>query len=180
MSDLLNQLKLGTDNVKIIKFPGSSKDVALRIISQRDYQDAAFATERLFKSEKIEVSMVTAEEYEVEKAIQLLYRALRDPQNLDEPISPSITEFRKLLTREELRLLKDEYLGFESECSPSPENLSAEEFDKVFVALKKNSVETIGSITNMSTLKKLLLTMVDQLSNLPTDSGSSSSRSTKQ
>jgi len=180
MSDLLNQLKLGTDNVKLIKWPGSSKEVALRIISQRDHQDSVFSTERLFKSEKIDVNMVTAEEYDSEKATQLLYRALRDPQKLDEPISTSIGEFRRLISREEKRMLIDEYMGFESECSPSPENLSAEEFDKVFTALKKNSAETIGSITSMSTLKKLLRTTADQLVSSQMASGSSSSRSKKQ
>jgi valyl-tRNA synthetase len=180
VSDLLQQLKLGTDNVKLVKFPGTDKEVALRIISQRDHQDAAFSTERLFKQEKIDVNMITAEEYESEKATQLLYRALRDPQKLEEPIAPNITEFRKLLTREEKKLLIDEYLGFESECSPSPENMSDEEFDKVLTALKKNSVETIGNITSMSMLKKLLRTTVDLLVSSPTGSGSSSSRSIKQ
>jgi len=69
-----------------------------------------------------------------------------------------------------------EYLGFEGECSPSPENLSAEEFDKVFTALKKNATETLGNITSTSTLKKLVRTMVDQLQISQSDSGSSLSR----
>ena len=173
MSDLLNKLKAGTDNVKIIKWPGTETDVALRILSQRDHQDAAFATERLYKQEKIDISMVTAEEYESEKATQMLYRALRDPQKLEEPVTATITEFRGLLRIEEKRALVAEYLGFEGECSPSPENLSAEEFDKVFTALKKNATETLGNITSTSTLRRLVRTMVDQLQNSQSDSGSS-------
>jgi hypothetical protein len=180
MSDILQKLKAGTDNIKIIKWPGTSTDVALRILSQRDQQDALFATERLFKSEKIDVHMVTAEEYENEKTTQILFRALRDPQKIDDSIVANVTEFKTLLSREEKRVLIEEYLLFESECSPSPENLSADEFDKIFTALKKNAPETIGSITSSSTLKRLITTLVKQLEISQSDSGSRTTRSTKQ
>ena len=167
MSDLLQKIKLGTDNIKIVEWPGTKTKVALKILSQREHQEATFATERHFKSEKIEVNLVTSEEYESERATQLLYKALRDPEKTEEPICSSITEFRSSMTREEKRVLTDEYLGFESECSPAADNLSGDEFDRVLSALKKNATETLGSITSMSMLKKLLHTLVNQLSSSP-------------
>lgn len=171
MSDLLQRLKLGSDNVKLIDWPGTTKKVALKILSQQDQQLAAFETERHFKSNKIDVSMVTAEEYENEKATQILYRSLKDPEKLGEAIAGTITEFRSLITREEKKLLIDSYLTFESECSPSPDNLSDEEFDRLITDLKKNPAQTLGNITSIHTLRRLLHTTVSQLSSLPRGNG---------
>lgn len=162
MSSLIEKLKLGTDNTKLIKWPGSDTQVALRIISEQARMEASFATERLFKSEKIENNLMTADQYDTEKVIQILFRALRCPDDLDKPVFPSITEFRKALTREDMRLLIAEYTGFENECSPSPENLSDEDFDKIFREVKKNAATTTSNIGSMSTLRRLIITLVDQ------------------
>ena len=59
MSDLLSRIKAGSDNVKLTEWPGKADKVLMRILSQQDHQDASFATERHFKSEKIEISMVS-------------------------------------------------------------------------------------------------------------------------
>ena len=167
MSDLLSIFKAGTENHKLIKWPGTEHPVAIKILTQKDLQDAAFSTERMFKSEKIEVGLLTAEEYEVEKSIQILFRCLRDPKNLEEPVAPSIAEFRKALTREERRLLTDEYLGFESECSPQPGNLSKDDFDRLVVDLKKNPSAILSNITDIGTLKRLVLFMASPPVKLP-------------
>lgn len=169
MSDLLSIFKAGTDNHKLVKWPGTEHPVAIKILSQKDLQDAAFSTERMFKSEKIDVGILTAEEYEVEKSIQILFRCLRDPKNLEEPVAPNIAEFRKALTREERRLLTDEYLGFESECSPAIDGLSKEDFDKLLQDLKKNPQQILSSITDIGMLKKLLLFMANPPVKLPAD-----------
>jgi hypothetical protein len=167
VSDLLSIFKAGTDNHKIVKWPGTEHPVAIRILSQKDLQDAAFTTERMFKSEKIEVGLLTAEEYEVEKSIQILFRCLRDPKNLEEPVAPNIAEFRKALTREERRLLTDEYLAFESECSPQPDGLSKDDFDRTIEQLKKTPDAILSNITSIAMLKKLLLFMASQPVELP-------------
>lgn len=171
MSGLLDRLRLGTSNIKLVKWPGSDVQVTIRILSQQDIQEAHFATERLFKVGKIETNLMTADEYENEKSTQILFRSLRNPENLEEPICKTIEEFRRSITREEKKQLIEEYLGFESECSPSPDNLSDDEFDKVLSDLKKKPAETLGNITSMSMLKKLLLTMASPLAELPRDNG---------
>ena len=171
MSNLLEILKAGSKNIKLVDYPGSTTKVALKILSQQDQQAATFATERHFKSEKIEVNLVTADEYEQEKATQILYRAIRDPQNLDEPIASTVTEFRKMLDRNEKKILIDDYLAFEAECNPSPENLSSEEFDKIFTDVKKNCVATVSNISSIHTLRKLLIIMASRPAILPTVNG---------
>jgi phage FluMu protein gp41 len=180
MSDLLQRLKLGTDNVKLIDWPGSETKVALRILSQQDLQDAAFSAERLFKTQKIETNLMTANDYEQEKVVQILYRALRDPEKLSEPIVSSISAFRSMVTSKEIDILSGHYVAFETECSPSPDKLSSDEFDKLLSEVKKTPDSAIGTITNIYTLRKLITSLVNQLSSSPTDSGFISLESKKQ
>jgi len=179
MSDLLLRLKLGSSATKLVTWPGSAEHVLLKILSQQQRQEATFATEQLFKTAKVELNMVTANEYESEQATQMLYRSLRDPAAPDEPICASVTEFRKALSADEKRILLDEYVAFEKDISPSPDNLSDEEFDRILSDLKKNPSQTLGNISSISTAKRLLAIMASQPVTLPKASGSSS-RASKQ
>lgn len=180
MSDLLQKLKSGTDNIKIIDWPGTDQKVALKILSQQELQDASFAAERLFKSQKVETNLMTANDYEQEKVVQILYRALRDPERTSEPICGSVSTFRCNITSKELDILSGHYVAFETECSPSPDRLSSDEFDKLLSEVKKTPDSAIGTITNIYTLRRLITSMVNQLSSSPTDSGSISLVSKKQ
>ena len=174
MSDLLQRLKLGTSNRKLISWPGTNTQVMLRVLSQQEHQEAAFATERLFKNEKIEVNLITSSEYDNEMATQLLYRAMHDPEKPEEAIC-SIAEFRRSLSKEEKKSLIDEYQAFEKECSPSPEGLTDDEFAAILESLKKKPETTISGISSISLLKKLLLFTVSPPQNSQADNGSISS-----
>ena len=167
---MIEKLKLGTANVKLIKWPGNDVTVAMHILSQSEIQESVFAAERLFKGSKIEMNFGTADEYESEIANQKLYRALRDPAE-DKPVADNIVEFKKSLTSGERKMLMEEYIAFEQECSPSPDNLSNDEFDKVLSDLKKKPLETIGTITSLAVAKKLLLTMASPPATLPQVNG---------
>ena len=160
--DLLTKIKAGTDHVKLVPFPGTTTNVALKILSQHDLQMAAFDTEKLFTNSKIDLNMGTATEYDQEKATQILWRALRDPEDLVKPLCASITEFRKLLSRAEKEQLIDEYLTFEKDVSPRAETLSNEEFDKLVSDLKKKPDLTVLSSLNTQMLKRLIITLASQ------------------
>lgn len=171
MSDLLSKIKLGTDNVKLVDWPGTQTKVALKILSQSDLQSATFDTDRLFKTEKIEVSMVNASTYDDEKAVQILYRALRDPAKMTEPVCSTIIEFRKALTRSERDILIDEYLTFEKDVNPASEALSDGELDKVVSEIKKKPEMINGSNYSTASLKKLITILASPAQNLPQVSG---------
>ena len=171
MSSLLQKLKLGTANVKIICWPGSEQKIALKILSQQDHQEAAFACDRHFTQQKIAISMVTADEYDVEKSMQVLYRALRNPESLDEPIATTMTEFRAAITREEKNKLIEEYLAFETDVSPQGDRMSGDEFDALVASLKKNPQQSVGSISSLSTLRRLCAFMASQPLTLPAVNG---------
>ena len=171
MDSFLERLKAGTSNSKLINWPGKEDKVCLRILSEQDRMEAVFAAERLFKNEKVETNLMTAEQYDNEKVIQILYRALRAADNQEQPIAPSITVFRKSITREETKVLISEYINYEQECSPSPGNLSQEAFDKLLLDIKKNPATISTSIFDLQIAKKLLLTLASQPQSLPLDNG---------
>lgn len=171
METFLERIKLGTANTKLINWPGTNEKVAMKILSEQDRMEIDFSVDRLYKSEKVEVNLITTSHYEPEKFVQILFRCLRCPDDLDRPLANSITDFRRALTREDTKVLISEYVAFEQECSPSPENLSPEDFDKLLLEVKKNPDTTIGNITNLTTAKKLLLTLAVQPPNLPPDNG---------
>jgi hypothetical protein len=171
MSDLLQKLKLGKDSVKLVNFPGTTQKVALQILSQHELQLATFNTDRLFQTEKITVNMVNADDWDQEKATQILFLALRDPADMEQPIAKNITEFRKALTKDEKEVLIDEYLTFEKDVSPRSETLSDDEFDRVVSDVKKNADSIYSSNFSTNMLKKLVHTLANQPLPLPQDNG---------
>lgn len=173
MSDLLLRIKQGVKNYKTIPFPGAEKNVCLRLLSEKDTFEAVAAADQLFKANRLEIAFHNVNAYENEKAVQMLYRALRDPDS-NEPVASSITEFRKLLTNEDRNLLIEEYNSLVEECSPSPKNMTAEEYDRLVEMLKKNPAEIIGNCSSLLTLKRLSLFLAEQLQNLQKDSGPTS------
>jgi hypothetical protein len=160
---LLDRLKAGKRNIKLISFPGTTEQIALTILNEEERQLSTINADRVLKTAKLDYNqMMTASEFDAEKATQILQMSLKDPANLDRPFA-SIIELRKLLTKDIKGILIDEYLAFEQECSPSPDNLSTEEFDRIIETLKKNPKETVGSVTSIATARKLILILVSLL-----------------
>ncbi|MBN2427106.1 MAG: hypothetical protein JXK94_02090 [Deltaproteobacteria bacterium] len=170
---LLERLKAGIKNTKNIPFPGTDQEVTLRVLSNAELQEAHFAAERHFKKAEIEPGMTTIDAYEDEKTTQILFRALRDPEEPANGIASSASEFRGLLNRQEKDALVDEYTAFEMECSPRTEDMTEQEIGSLIEDVKKNP-QTLGSVSNITTARKLIAFLVSRLPPSQKDSGSSS------
>lgn len=168
---MLERLKKGTDNKKVISFPGTSEEIVVSVLSEGARQDAQFATEQYFKRKDIEISMSTVDAYEAEKTLQMLYRALSDQEG--KPLARTVDEFRGLITIDEKDRLVEEYLSFEKECSPDPETMSEAELEELCDEIKKKP-EMIGSFSNIGTARQLISYMVNRLPSSLPDSGSTS------
>jgi hypothetical protein len=159
---LLAKLKGGSRNVSIVAFPGRPEDkIALRVLSGQELQAAVFDAERRFKTEEIEIVPTTLEALEDERTTQLLFRALRNPDDPAEPYAESAEEIRKLLSREEKGLLASAYNEFERDCSPRIASLSEGEFEGIWQELKKNPGTDLSSFSS-GTLRRLLLYSVSR------------------
>jgi hypothetical protein len=171
--NLLATIKAGIKNSKQIFFPGTDKMIIVHVLSNQDILYAAIEADRLFKTEEVPVGFHNMQDFETEKDTQRLYRALRDPE-YGKPLTPTITEFRQLITQGERAALIDEYNSLDQECNPHPDEMPIAEFDALVETLKKNPVQAIGKVSSISTLKKLAIFLAKQLWNSQTDSGSTS------
>jgi hypothetical protein len=165
---LLEKLKKGTGNKKTIKYPGTSEDIVLSVLSEGARQDAQFAAEHHFKSKGVDVSMSTVDAYEAEKTLQMLYRALSDPEG--KPLARTVDEFRRSITIDEKDLLVDQYLDFEKECSPNPEEMSEGELEALWNEIKKKP-EILGNSFSIGTARQLIFYLVNRQHSLQADSG---------
>ena len=170
--DILEKLKAGSRNVKNIMWPGTDTAIAIRVLTEQDYHDASLAVDRIYRDAEVRISMENISDYEAEKNVQLLFRAIVDPDS-NQPICKSIIEFRKLLTKDIRNYLITELTAFEKECSPNLETMSDSEFSSLLIQVKKNAETTITSDLSLSTLKKLVVTLAEQLANLQVVNGSS-------
>jgi len=159
MNNMLAKLKAGIKNRKTIKFPGTDQDVVLRVLSEAELQDAALAADQHFKAKKVDIGFSTADELEAEQTLQVIYRSIKDASG--NPIVDSVDEFRNLITSEEKSILTENYQSLEQECSPR--EMSAKKFDDLLENVKKNPEMTVGSVSNITTARRLIICLVSQL-----------------
>lgn len=173
---LIEKLKAGKRNIKIIRFPGTDEDIGVTVLSEAEIQDATFETERLFKENGIEISASTLNTYNSELATRILFRVLVDvnkkmSDGQPEQFFNSIIEFKKLLTRDAKGILIEEYNAFEDECSPSPLKMGDDDFERLFESLKKNP-KVIGRDLSFRMLKGLIIYLAGLHVKSQKDSGS--------
>lgn len=174
---LLEKLKAGKKNVKLVDFPGTDEKIAITVLTEAEIQAAAMETERLFKKAGLDLSAGTADAYQAEQNTQLLFRALVEPEpgadGTRRPRFSTADELRSLVTRLAKDALTDEYNAWEQECGPDPMTLGEQELDALFEAVKKNPLH--GSALSISTLRRLVIYLASRPSTSPEASGSTSS-----
>lgn len=176
---LLEKLKAGKKNVKVIDFPGMepAETIGISVLTEAETQAAAMETERLFKKAGLDFTAGISDAYQAEQNTQLLFHALVEPalsgDGSHRPYFKTVDEFRSLITRTIKDALTDEYNAWEQECGPNPLTLSDQELEAVFEDVKKNPQH--GSGLSISTLRKLVTYLASRPAASPEASGSTSS-----
>jgi hypothetical protein len=171
MDNLLSLLKKGVNARTVTKWPGTDYAIELRVLSDQDKQEAAMAVATLYQNAGIKVGLENVDDYEAERTVQILMRAVLDPAT-HQPLTNDITEFRRLLTSDVAAQLLAEQAEWQRKCSPSPYEMKPEEFDALLLAVKKNAETTLGSVTSIATLKRLVKSLAALPPSLPMASGS--------
>ena len=162
MADLLEKLKAGRTFIKPFKLGDVS--LGLRILTERDYQEAGWAANDLLKDHQTELNAANAELFESEKFTQLIHRFVVDPAN-GTRVFPSAEEVLDTFSREERLAVADAYYDFEKEYSPSERNMTEAEFTAILNDVKKKpDLESLSGLSGVL-LKRLVLTLVAQLPN---------------
>ena len=109
MSDLLEKLKLGSQNSKLVDWPGTKEKVRMRIANEYDMSLATVEADRFFKERTIGTPNLQA--YLSYKTAYRLYLMLTDPVT-DKPITPTFNEFYPVLTENIQDDLEAQRVGF--------------------------------------------------------------------
>lgn len=174
MSDILARLKAGTSNRRATTWPGTDVAIELRPLSEQDYLDAGMAVDNIYAKSAIQIGMHNIQDYEAEKTTQLLMRAVCDPET-HKPLTTDIGGFRRLLVGQGVKeQLVAELEEHTRQCSPRIAEMPADELEALMLRLKKTPDETVTSVSSISSLRKLVLSLVAQRHSLPMDSGSTS------
>ncbi len=75
--------------------------------------------------------------YTNEVAVQVLYRACRDPKDIDRPAFPSPAEMRKKLSTDEIGVLFNHYCTVQSEIGPIVAHMTSEEREAWILRLQE-------------------------------------------
>jgi len=158
MSDILDKLKTSGSATKPVELRGQK--LAIRILTEQDYQLSGMAAHEKFKEEGI--SLTNADLHEAEVANQLLCRALVEPST-NKPVFPDVATFAEIVTREEKSILLENYLEYERDVSPR--RMTEAEFDELLAEVKKKPSTARLNNSSFDTLRRLIVSLAGQLSN---------------
>lgn len=159
MSDILDKLKAGRTVTKPFKL--GAVGLAMRILTERDYQEAGWAANELLDDRKTELKASNADLFESEKATHLIQRFVIDPAT-KEPVFASADEVLDTLSRDERNAIGAAYYDFEREYSPSERTMSEADFTALLEDVKKKPDMTSLNGLSGALLKRLMLSLAAQ------------------
>lgn len=157
--DILAKLKASRDVVKTFKL--GDVTLGLRILTERDYQEAGWAANTLLDEYKTELKTANADLFESEKATQLIRRFVVDPAT-KAPVFASAEEVLDTLSRAERNVIGEAYYDFEKEFSPSERTLSDADFAALLDDVKKKpDMQPLNDLSG-ALLKRLVISLAAQ------------------
>lgn len=151
----LQKLKQGKNNNKIVDFPGTEEKVALVILTSVEIQEARLAASDYVKSREI-----TDEDLiELENQKRIVYRALREKDNLSKKLADTYDEFVSTLDNQEIQYLFVEYTLLTQETSPFLNAVNEETFEQLKKTLEKIKLNDLNGMSLVA-LRNFLLSLV--------------------
>jgi uncharacterized membrane protein YgaE (UPF0421/DUF939 family) len=151
----LQRLKQGKKNSKLVNFPGTEEKVALVILPSNEISDATIKAEDYIKQHNI----VDEDDISIVNQAFLVYKALRDKDDLKKPLADSFEEFYSTLDNLEIQYFMVEYSLLTNESSPFLNAVSEETFEELKKTLEKIKLSDLSGPSLIS-LRNFLLTLV--------------------
>lgn len=151
---LLQKIKSGKKNYKIIKFPGTDENVAIVLLSSDETTMAKLKADEFNKKNNI------TDEIYLDKSIQeyIIFYALRDPEDLNKKVAESIDELKQSITVNDLAYLMIEYTNLSNETNPLINSLTEEMFEELKKTLEKTSLKDLNGESLLS-LRNFLMSL---------------------
>ncbi len=164
---IIAKLRDGIENVKETRI--GEVAVGLKALRHIHYHEAQISTDLEYQSNGVDVGMHNIDGYELDKEDQLILKTVVDLTDKHEPVFRDIEEVREVLHKHVRDSLLAEINAFQTECSPTMEEMPEKDFQELYEQVKKTPEMSTLSELSLHMLKKLLLTSVHQLKTLPTD-----------
>lgn len=148
---LIERLRAGTENRRVMQWPGSDSPDARFVMEPvlcDALQDSYAATWERFRELKIEMNVYNSDEFFAELAVQVLARAIRDPDDPSKPLFGTADSLRASLKPSERDALSSMYQSFVAEVDPSPDQMPDELFSQIEDYVKKKDVVRLSAISS--------------------------------
>jgi hypothetical protein len=161
--EFLNKIKAGSLNAKVVKVETALGyfELQIRCATEKDYIEAQTKIDLINGDKKI--GYHNAAQYENDKKVALLHRVTSIPGQ-DKPIG-SLAQFQEHLSPDIVDYLEEELDLLHDECSPYLKKMTETELKEYYDKIKKNP-DSIQTISDMRSLRDLLLFLVSQPSSL--------------
>lgn len=151
----LQKIKQGKKNHKIVDFPGTEHKVALVILPSNELTSCKLESDKY-----IEENNIKDEAYQdVILQQSILYRALRDPDNLDNKIADTLADFKSTIDNSELAYFMVQYNMLTQEHSPFLAQVSEEQFEALKKTLEKMNLNELNG-ESLVALRNFLMSLV--------------------
>jgi len=157
--NLLERIKNSGKQRREIEWPGTDHRIHLRVLNENDEIQSTLAVDKIFKDSPLALQNI--DKYNSEIETHYLFRTIEDPET-GKQLFNDIIDFRESLTPEIKGVLAEELDALHEEFSPQPYKMSSADFKKLVSDIKKNAKGTVGSVTNIFTLRRLIISLVDQ------------------
>lgn len=162
--ELLEKLFQGEKNKKQTTWPGTDNEIYIRVATEKDLSDVITECDATYK-ERAGMWAYNAAYYDAEKANRILHKVVTfDPDGKDR--IGTYDQFITKLTPEIRDVLEDLQTSFQDECSPDPDAMSEEDFEKLIEEVKKKPNEAVNVLCSIFVLRRLSIYLVNQVLSL--------------
>lgn len=183
-SELFILLSSAARPYRVVEIPrrkpdGSSVSAAFVPLSQRDMilasVEAERETQRLLKGSMPKAGDAQSgynDAYNNFAAVQILFRAMKKPDDPTKPLFMSPSEVQDIFTNDEIGVMHHQYLTVKQELGPIVATMSDDEFEAVVTLLAEGGSATPLDFFSWGVLQTLVLRMAARLRKLETDASS--------
>jgi hypothetical protein len=157
----LAQMRRGKRELKDARWPGLDAPLKLRVLTTAEVQECHAAAHVRFDQLKMPLgTLLTAQPYEDELAIQLLHRACRNAEDAELPFAIDADDLRENSTVDERDIVVQMYQDLADEVNPAPDTMDAAELAVIEDAVKKKDRSRLLAFGSCA-LASYLLSMVN-------------------
>lgn len=149
-AQMLERLRKGTDQGKIVQWPGTdssdkSSQFWMAPLGCDQLQDAYAEAHARFEKIGLPLNVYTSPDWHSEVAMCILARSMRQLEDRNETLFANAEELRPLLSPEVRDHLAEDFVALAKECDPDPAEMDRDVLAKIDEFVKKKDARALAS-----------------------------------